>query len=133
MKRLHALAFAASLVVSACAVMPTEPAVFALPGTGKSLPEFTSDDQECRGYADERTKGAASTQASGAYGDMQWRYDSAYIQCMYAKGHKVPVTGTFAGKPPGSPPSPSGTVFLPPPGSAPPPPPGSPPSAGPPQ
>ena len=26
----------------------------------------------------------------------QERYDNSYIQCMYAKGHKVPVTGEFS-------------------------------------
>ena len=30
------------------------------------------------------------------YADQQ-RYDSAYIQCMYAKGHQVPVAGQFSG------------------------------------
>jgi hypothetical protein len=26
---------------------------------------------------------------------LQQRYDAGYIQCMYAKGHKVPVTGRY--------------------------------------
>lgn len=29
-------------------------------------------------------------------GELQRRYDEAYLQCMYAKGHKVPVYGDFA-------------------------------------
>lgn len=33
-----------------------------------------------------------SMQASGS---LQRRYDNAYVQCMYAKGHKVPVSGRF--------------------------------------
>ncbi|WP_340123660.1 glycine zipper family protein [Methylobacter svalbardensis] len=37
--------------------------------------------------------GAAS---SSMYG-VQQRYDMAYIQCMYAKGHQVPVSGQFSG------------------------------------
>ena len=48
---------------------------------------------------------------SSAYG-MQQRYDSAYQQCMYASGHKVPVAGQLmsqvpanaATPPPGTPP-----------------------------
>jgi hypothetical protein len=60
---------------------------------------------------------------SSAYGS-QRRYDFAYIQCMYAKGHKVPVSGNFASSNSATgstaPPSPS-------PGSPPPPPPGAPP------
>lgn len=37
--------------------------------------------------------GAGAAQSTG-YG-VQRRYDHAYIQCMYAKGHRVPVTGQF--------------------------------------
>jgi hypothetical protein len=29
--------------------------------------------------------------------EAQQRYDAAYVQCMYAKGHQVPVSGQFAG------------------------------------
>ncbi len=64
--------------------------------------------------------GSDTAQASG--GGTQRQYDNAYIQCMYAKGHRVPVPAnmsysrpvkaTEAGIPP------------PPPGSPPPPPPG---------
>lgn len=52
----------------------------------------------------------------------QRSYDHTYIQCMYAKGHRVPVSGRLMdGERPAAPPPP------PPPGSPPPPPPGSPP------
>lgn len=63
---------------------------------------------------------------SSAYGT-QRRYDNAYIQCMYAKGEQVPVSGALPRSrvraPEGAsyPPPPS-----PPPGYAPPPPPGYP-------
>ena len=61
--------------------------------------------------------GAADTSAYG----MQRRYDYAYIQCMYSKGHKVPVSGRLTSAPPAqhyAPPPPP----PPPPGYAPPPP-----------
>ena len=67
-----------------------------------------------------------------AYG-VQRRYDFGYVQCMYAKGHKVPVSGNFASSnsPSGTasapPAPPSGSPPPPPPGSPPPPPPGAPP------
>ena len=38
--------------------------------------------------------GAGAAQTSG-YG-AQRRYDNAYVQCMYANGEKVPVSGQFA-------------------------------------
>jgi len=58
---------------------------------------------------------------SSAYGT-QRRYDNAYIQCMYAKGDRVPVSGQFM---PGS--VQRSSPPPPPPGYAPPPPPGVPP------
>lgn len=36
---------------------------------------------------------AGAGAAHGSAYDAQHRYDNAYIQCMYAKGHKVPVRG----------------------------------------
>ena len=64
--------------------------------------------------------GAGSGQASG-YAS-QRRYDNAYIQCMYAKGERVPVSGRM-GQMPQAPAS-SYNPAPPPPGYAPPPPPG---------
>jgi len=61
--------------------------------------------------------GAADTSAYGA----QRIVDQSYIQCMYAKGQRVPVAGQFASMPA---PAPVGSPPPPPPGSPPPPPPG---------
>jgi len=33
--------------------------------------------------------------ASGSYYETQRRYDDAYLQCMYAKGNRIPVYGQF--------------------------------------
>lgn len=82
--------------------------------------------------------GVGAADASG-YASQQ-RYDSAYTQCMYARGHRVAVSGRMApgyrhAAAPGyypPPPAPA-TVYSPPPGAPvasaypPPPPPGSPP------
>ncbi len=59
--------------------------------------------------------------ASNAIYASQQRYDSAYIQCMYAKGHQVPVSGQFSGAtsspfvvhPSTIPPPPSGATTAP--------------------
>jgi uncharacterized protein YcfJ len=63
---------------------------------------------------------AAADQSS--YG-IQQRYDIAYTQCMYSKGHKVPVAGRFISPTPE--PAGAGTTLPPPPppGNPPPPPP----------
>ena len=64
--------------------------------------------------------GAGAGQASG-YGT-QRRYDNAYIQCMYAKGERVPVSGQMApARAYNSQPAASYTPPPPPPGYAPPP------------
>ena len=70
--------------------------------------------------------GAGAGQASGY--TAQRRYDNAYIQCMYAKGDRVPVSGQLTSAPPHQailpPPPPGNAPPPPPPGSPPPPPPG---------
>lgn len=61
--------------------------------------------------------GASAGEAS-AYGS-QRRYDHAFIQCMYAKGHRVPVSGQFTVSPSVPPPPPGSPPPPPPPASAP--------------
>ena len=160
---------AGALALGACTVMPAGPSVMVLPGTGRTMDSFRTDDVACREYAyvqiggrtaqDAATQSAVASAAVGtavgaaagaAFGGSQGaavgagtgllfgsavgagtasasgygsqrQYDNAYIQCMYAKGHRVPVPGnviysapvraTEAGIPP------------PPPGMPPPPPP----------
>jgi hypothetical protein len=80
---------------------------------------------------------AGTGAASSSMYEAQQRYDAAYIQCMYAKGHQVPVSGQFSGAisqqavtppPPPPPPglkSPSGSTL---PANIPPPPSGAPPA-----
>jgi len=62
--------------------------------------------------------GAASSSMRGS----QERYDIAYIQCMYAKGHQVPVSGQFVNEAPLQTAPPSTNVPPPPEGYPPPPP-----------
>lgn len=50
--------------------------------------------------------------------DLQRRYDYAFMQCMYAKGHKIPVSGRFESSRPSAP-----GAYAPPPPPAPPAPP----------
>jgi hypothetical protein len=79
--------------------------------------------------------GAGRAEASG--GSVQRRYDTAYMQCMYAKGNQIPVArgsvpytsqpaaATPPPPPPPPPPSAPSKVPPPPPGTPPPPPPGT--------
>lgn len=63
--------------------------------------------------------GASAAGYSGY--DAQRRYDIAYQQCMYAKGHRVPVAGRFYQSPPARS-HPNNNPPPPPPPNAPPPP-----------
>jgi hypothetical protein len=74
--------------------------------------------------------GSDAARSSGV--GTQRQYDNAFIQCMYTKGHRVPVPGNMAYPKPvratdaGIPPPPPGTPPPPPPpppGAPPPPPP----------
>lgn len=70
--------------------------------------------------------GTSAAQASGY--ELQRRYDVSYVQCMYARGHQIPVSGriyrqsrpAFYPPPPGAPPPPAGMPPPPPPGVTPP-------------
>src|SRR4051812_16947620 len=121
MKR-RPLAFGALLLLSACGSTPIYgPGVLVLPGTGKGFDQFRSDEHDCRGYA----QAQLNDQEEDSAGPLQRRYDRAFLQCMYAKGHKIPVRGRFS-DPTES--AHSGEI----PARAPPPPPGQPPAEAPP-
>ncbi|CAE6497514.1 conserved exported hypothetical protein [Nitrosomonas nitrosa] len=121
-KLLRLLPLPATLLLAACASIPTGPGVMALPGSAKSFQEFRDDDRLCRQYAYTQIGGKLPGQAATASGVesaavgagtgflagglagtelahasgfiAQQRYDMHYIQCMYAQGHRVPVAGT---------------------------------------
>lgn len=125
-----ASAIAATLIASACGTIPANggPTVAVLPGGGKSMPEFNTDDIACRVTAKakandssplpvamglgkpeivatvrgrlslrenaESTTGSVFGNAPAASAGVvtpQVRYDTAYVQCMYSKGHKIPI------------------------------------------
>lgn len=115
------LLMAAALGVGACTTMPSAPSVVVLPGTHKMFDQFVGDDIDCRQFAQGRVGGVSSHQASGtaaasssAFGasnpsdsgySAQDQYDAAYMQCMYARGHRVPVYGQMLAAPPATPPA----------------------------
>jgi hypothetical protein len=116
----------AVLLLAACSTpAPHGPGILVLPGSGKNFDQFRFDEQECRGYAQSSTK-TAEQSVSATDASIQKLYDHAYTQCMYAKGHRVPVSGRYSdsGRP-----APSQSAARTPP---PPPPPGQPPPEAPP-
>jgi hypothetical protein len=92
----------------ACTSVPSGPGVMVLPGSGKSFDEFRGDNLGCRRYAGEQAGLGSFTEPSEI---RQQRYDTAYAQCMYLKGHRVPFAGQImdsatsgGGQTPGMPP-----------------------------
>lgn len=61
--------------------------------------------------------------ARGAVYGSQRHYDNAYVQCMYARGHRVPVSGNYIPAPSSSSHAPTAVPPPPPAGTPPPPPP----------
>ena len=92
MKRL--IPFAA-LLAAACSTpdLPAGPNLLALPGTGKTFDEFRADEQACRNIS--QSDAAAKAKEVSDSDALQRRYDAVFTQCMYAKGHKVPVRGNY--------------------------------------
>jgi hypothetical protein len=83
-----------ALLLAACSSSVYGPGVLVLPGTNRSFDQFRFDEQECRAYAQGRLTNSGSEWDSA--GSAQQRYDRAFLQCMYAKGHKVPVAGRYS-------------------------------------
>src|SRR5215470_1370697 len=96
------LGAACALLAAACARTPTGPSVMVLAGAGKTLDEFQRDDDACR-----QTAAQELQNTKGGEVPAQRRYDIAYMQCMYAKGHQIPVPGTRSGNASGSQSAPS--------------------------
>jgi hypothetical protein len=80
-------AVAATVLCAGCATAPAGPSVNVLPGTAKPFEQFQADVSVCRDWAARQVKGAFMDAPSW---EVQRRYDNAYVQCMYAKGHQVP-------------------------------------------
>src|SRR5262245_31393495 len=106
----YAWGILAGVFMTGCAA--SGPSLTVLPGQGKSFEQFQTDDGACR---------------NAAAGQDQRRYDMLYVQCMYAKGHRVPAFGGWpyldpSSQPPTRPPAnlptpPQGTPPAPPPGT----------------
>jgi hypothetical protein len=94
-------------LLSGCATIPVAPSVMALPGPTKTLEQFDAEDTLCRQWAAQRAgetvQRAVPGQATG-WAVAQW-YDMAYLQCMYAKGNRIP--GVASGPLPPLPPAPA--------------------------
>ncbi|MFH1603039.1 MAG: YMGG-like glycine zipper-containing protein, partial [Pseudomonadota bacterium] len=56
---------AGTLLLFACASVPSGPGVLVLPGTGKNFDQFRADDADCRQYANLQVGGDTPNQIAG--------------------------------------------------------------------
>jgi hypothetical protein len=101
-KKWNLIPFATAIVLGGCATIPVGPTVMVLPGPGKTIEQFQADDAACRPWASQQ----AGTAPEGA-ATVQWRYDIAYQQCMYAKGNQIRGVPARDATPPGTQPTPA--------------------------
>lgn len=83
-----AILLSLSLIIG-CSTIPDGPSVLVLPGTGKDIDHFRVDDGYCQQNA--LFQLSKNGKQPDSYQQGQQNYDVFYIQCMYSKGHKVPV------------------------------------------
>ncbi len=101
MSRLIILTIVVLLTTIGCTSIPNAPAVMVLPGSGQSLEQFSKDNITCQQFATLQVSGTPNQNcnniapSSSSINEDQLHYDMAYIQCMYIKGHQVPVYGQF--------------------------------------
>jgi hypothetical protein len=81
-------------LLSACSTMPSGPSVLVLPGSGKNFDQFHNDDLTCRQLT--HTQLSTLQKQTDSTDEDQQNYDIVYIQCMYGKGHRVPVPGELS-------------------------------------
>lgn len=87
------------VILTACVSTPNAPSVITLPGKGVSFEQFRADDYDCRMLAFQHLEGKTSQSAAAAMHRSQRQFDIYYIQCMYARGHRVPMLGRLTGDP----------------------------------
>lgn len=77
------------LLLASCSTIPSGPGILVLPGAEKGFTEFHNDDVNCRQYA--RGQIELSKYKPNSEEEGQQLYNIGFIQCMYGKGHRVPV------------------------------------------
>jgi hypothetical protein len=80
-----------AFLLSACSTMPSGPSVLVLPSADKNFTQFHNEDLLCRDLTHQQV--AAAQDDTDSKDEAQQNYDIVYIQCMYSKGHQVPVPG----------------------------------------
>lgn len=79
------------LALIGCSTAPSGPSALALPGHHSSDNQFRSDEKSCRSFA--HSELASTQNKPKSPEEAQLHFDINYLQCMYGKGHLIPVSG----------------------------------------
>lgn len=79
------------LGLTACSTTPSGPSALALPGHQAGEDQFRSDEKTCRSFA--HSELAATAHKPKSLEEAQLYFDIHYLQCMYTKGHLIPISG----------------------------------------
>jgi hypothetical protein len=90
------------LPLIACSTIPSGPSALVLPGHDKNATQFQADDTACRQFA--HAELTTNSHPPQSLGEGQLHFDIHYLQCMYTKGHLIPVSGEVIADPPATPP-----------------------------
>lgn len=85
------LALACMAALTACSTIPSGPSALVLPAAQTSETRFRADESACRRFAHGQLLTSAHPPHSLEEG--QLHFDISYLQCMYGKGHQIPVVG----------------------------------------
>lgn len=91
-------ALTCTLALAACSTLPSGPSVLVLPATHTSEARFRADETACRQFAHGQLLTTPHPPHSLEEG--QLHFDIRYLQCMYGKGHQIPVFGEVISSPP---------------------------------
>ncbi|MEY2697663.1 MAG: hypothetical protein RL333_1801 [Pseudomonadota bacterium] len=74
-----------------CSSVPSGPSALALPGDKASESQFRKDEKACRAFAHDELLNCSHKPRS--LEEAQLHFDINYLQCMYTKGHLIPISG----------------------------------------
>ena len=89
MRKLVTLVSLAPLM--ACSTVPSGPSALVLPGDQKNPAQFKADDAACRKAA--HAELISDPHQPQSLSEGQLHFDIHYLQCMYTKGHLIPLPG----------------------------------------
>ena len=78
-------------LLAGCTTMPSGPSTLALPGQNTTEVHFRQDEKACRTFGHQELLNTPHKPQT--LDEAQLHFDINYLQCMYTKGHLIPISG----------------------------------------